>query len=230
MRQGEFLVLLGPSGCGKSTALNMIAGLMQPLAGTIRFDGAPITDVNTRVGYMTQKDNLLPWRTVSQNIAVALEIRGVPAAERAHRVQEMIELVGLAGFERHYPSELSGGMRKRTTLARTLVYSPDTLLMDEPFGALDAPLRMALHDQLVRLWQATKKTILFVTHDLTEALTLADRIIVLTPRPGIIKGELPVKLPRPRDIYQVANQPEFARLQSELWSLVKDDYSQAGRA
>ena len=220
---GEFVAFVGPSGCGKSTLLNMVAGLLQPTRGTVRYGGTPVTAVNTRVGYMTQMDNLMPWRTVAGNIALPLEIRGVPAAQQKPRVQDFIRLVGLEGFEQHYPAELSGGMRKRVALAQMLVYDPETLLMDEPFGALDAQLKLVLHEYLLNLWSRTNKTILFVTHDLAEAITLADRVIVFSGRPGRIKHIQPIGLPRPRDVYQVRFSEEFRRLHEVLWDKLKDE-------
>src|SRR5215212_7653905 len=194
---GKFIAVVGPSGCGKSTLLNMSAGLMKPSAGTVRYAGTEVNGVNRNVGYMTQRDNLLPWRSVEANVGLALEVARVPTAERQKRVREFIDLVGLTGFEKHYPAELSGGMRKRVALARTLVYDPETLLMDEPFGALDAQLKVIMHGELLKLWERSHKTILFVTHDLTEAITLADRVVVMSSRPGRIKLIQKVDLPRP---------------------------------
>src|ERR1700681_472908 len=176
----EFVALVGPSGCGKSTILNLIAGLLRPSEGVVSYDGMAVTGPNRRVGYMTQKDTLLPWRTAADNIRIALELkcRAVPRAEANARVAQMIDLVGLGGFERHYPAELSGGMRKRVALARTLTYEPETLLMDEPFGALDAQLKLLMLDQLQDLTRQRRMTVVFVTHDLGEAITLADRVVV----------------------------------------------------
>src|SRR3984957_9627603 len=177
----EFVALVGPSGCGKSTILNLIAGLLPPSSGVVLYDGTAVARPDRRVGYMTQKDTLLPWRTAADNVRIALELkcRAVPRAEADARVAQIIGLVGLSGFERHYPSELSGGMRKRVGLARTLIYEPETLLMDEPFGALDAQLKLLMLDQLQRLTQQRRMTVVFVTHDLGEAITLADRVVVL---------------------------------------------------
>ncbi len=220
---GEFVAIVGPSGCGKSTLLNLTAGLMRPSAGQVYYDRKPVTDVNTRVGYITQKDNLLPWRTVRGNVSLALEVRGFPARERRELVDELIRKVGLSGFEEHYPSELSGGMRKRATLARTLVYDPETLLMDEPFGALDAQLKLLMHDELLRLWQKTRKTIVFVTHDLAEAVTLADRVVVMSARPARVKFVQEIDLPRPRDVYEVRFSPRFSALCERVWSCLRED-------
>lgn len=164
--RGAFVTLLGPSGCGKSTLLNMSAGLMRPTSGTVRYDGEAITGINRKVGYMTQADHLLPWRTIANNVAVPLEIRRLPKAARRDRVEELLTLVGLANFADHYPSRVSGGMRKRAALARLLAADPETLLMDEPFSALDAQLRLTMQEELLRLCQAMRKTVLFVTHDI----------------------------------------------------------------
>ena len=221
----EFVALVGPSGCGKSTILNMVAGLLAPSAGQVLYDGVPVLEPNRRVGYMTQKDTLLPWRNVIDNIGVALELkcRSVPRAEKARLIAQMIDLVGLQGFERHYPSELSGGMRKRVALARTLIYEPETLLMDEPFGALDAQLKLLMLDQMQRLTQDRQMTVLFVTHDLGEAITLADRIVVFSARPGSIRAVRDIPIERPRDVFRIRFAPEFARLYEELWNELKDE-------
>jgi len=214
---GEIVTLVGPSGCGKSTLLNMTAGLFGPSSGTVAYDGKPVTGVNTRVGYMTQSDHLLPWRSVADNIAAPLQIAGMAKAEIARRTDGLIELVGLAGFARSYPSQLSGGMRKRTALARLLAYDPDTLLMDEPFGALDAQLRLRLQAELRRLCKQFSKTVLFVTHDLDEAVALGDRCLVFSARPGTIVRDVPIPLPRDRDMLALRRDADYRLLCSELW-------------
>jgi NitT/TauT family transport system ATP-binding protein len=221
----ELVAVVGPSGCGKSTILNLIAGLLRPSEGTVTYDGSEVTRPNVRVGYMTQKDTLLPWRNVRDNVGLALElkIRRTPRGAADSRIAEMIDLVGLKGFERHYPGELSGGMRKRAALARTLIYEPETLLMDEPFGALDAQLRLLMMDQLQRLTQARRITVVFVTHDLGEAISLADRVVIMSARPGRIRRIRAVPLPRPRDIFKLRFTPEFAQLYEELWDELKDE-------
>jgi NitT/TauT family transport system ATP-binding protein len=221
----QFVALVGPSGCGKSTVLNMIAGLQAPTAGRVVYDGKPVNGPNRQVGYMTQKDTLLPWRSVADNIGLALElkIRSVSGGERDRRVAQMIELVGLKGFERHYPGELSGGMRKRVALARSLIYEPETLLMDEPFAALDAQLRLVMHDELLRLTRLRRMTVVFVTHDLGEAITLADRVIVFTGRPGRVKALREIPLAHPRDAFRVRFSEQFAHLHEELWNELKDE-------
>ncbi|MFC7557456.1 ABC transporter ATP-binding protein [Pseudoroseomonas wenyumeiae] len=175
---GDFVTLVGPSGCGKSTLLNMTAGLFHPTAGTVDYAGAPVNAINLRTGYMTQNDHLLPWRTVSANIQVPLEIRHTPRAEMREKVRQLIELVGLTGFEATYPAQLSGGMRKRVALARLLAYDPETLLLDEPFAALDAQLRLNMQIELLQLSRRLHKSVLFVTHDLDEAAALGDRCVV----------------------------------------------------
>lgn len=220
-----FLSLVGPSGCGKSTVLNLIAGLANPSSGRVLYDGTPVSGPNQRVGYMTQKDTLLPWRTVEQNIGTALELRcrPTPRAERRDRIDQMIELVGLQGFARHYPSELSGGMRRRAALARMMVYEPETLLLDEPFGALDAQLKLVMQDELMRLTQLRRMTVVFVTHDLAEAIALADTVAVFTGRPGRIRARRSVDLPRPRDVQEIRFTPAFASLHEELWHELKDE-------
>ena len=221
----SFLALVGPSGCGKSTVLNMIAGLLEPSQGEVFYDGAPVGRPNRRVGYMTQKDTLLPWRTIEDNIGIALELkcRAESRAERRDRVGHMMELVGLTGFERHYPAELSGGMRKRAALARMLIYEPETLLLDEPFGALDAQLKLIMQQELLRLTQSSKMTVVFVTHDLFEAITLADQVAVFTSRPGRIRALRDIDLPRPRDPISIRFTPAFGALYEDLWNELKDE-------
>lgn len=215
--RNQIVTLVGPSGCGKSTLLNLIAGLMQPTTGEVRYNGEIVTGIHSDVGYMTQNDHLLPWRTVAKNIAVPLEIRGLSAGDIRTRVGELIEIVGLNGFENAYPTQVSGGMRKRTALARTLAYDPQTLLMDEPFGALDAQLRTHLQGELLRLCRKLEKTVLFVTHDLDEAIALADRCAVFSGRPGTIAEMIDVDLPRERDLTRIRFDPHFLELTKSLW-------------
>lgn len=228
VRPGEFLSIVGPSGCGKSTLLNITAGLMKPSSGAVRYKGAPVDTVNTSVGYVTQADTLLPWRTVKQNIAVPLEIRHSPRGERGDRIDEMIGKVGLKDFGNHYPAELSGGMRKRVLLARTLIYQPETLLMDEPFGALDAQLKLVLQQELLRLWAEAGTTIMFVTHDLAEAVTLSDRVVVVSSRPGTMRTIKTIDIPRPREVFDVRFNDRFRELQQELWAILQDDMLEGG--
>jgi len=225
IERGDFVAFVGPSGCGKSTILNMVAGLLRPSEGRLFYGGAPVDDLNLHVGYMTQKDTLLPWRTVTDNIGSPLELacRKTPKTERMDKIRQMIDLVGLGGFEKHYPGELSGGMRRRVALARMLIYNPDTLLMDEPFGALDAQLKLVMHDEIQRIVGIGQKTVLFVTHDLGEAIALADRVVVFSSRPGRIKVIRSVDLPRPRDVFRIRFAPRFTELHEELWDQLKDE-------
>jgi NitT/TauT family transport system ATP-binding protein len=220
VRRGEFVTLVGPSGCGKSTLLNAAAGLFAPSHGEVRYRGKGVAGYNHAVGYMTQSDHLLPWRDVVGNIAVPLEIKGVGRREMAQRIQELVAQVGLEGFEKSYPTQLSGGMRKRTALARLLAYDPETLLMDEPFGALDAQLRLGMQIQLRKLCQRLGKTVLFVTHDLDEAVALADRSVVFTARPGTVKRIIDVDLPRDRDLMKLRHDRRYVELTAELWDLL----------
>ena len=221
--RGEFVCIVGPSGCGKSTLLNMAAGLMEPSRGTLLFNGKPVDGPNTEVGYITQTNNLLPWHTVEGNIGLALSIQHMDKSKARSRVTEMIEMVGLKGFEKSYPGELSGGMRKRVTLARTLAYDPSVILADEPFGALDAQLKLVMQSELQRIWAETGKTVLFVTHDISEAVALGDRVIVMSSRPGQIKVDRRIDIPRPRDVFKIRHQPGFTDLAEELWEILASD-------
>ena len=214
---GEFLTVVGPSGCGKSTLLNIVCGLLAPSRGSVLYKGARLTGVNTEIGYVTQADNLYPWRTLRENVEFPLEIRGVARGERRARAAALIERVGLAGFEDHYPYERSGGMRQRANIIRTLVYDPEVILMDEPFGPLDAQTRLLLQDQLLKLWDGARKTIVFITHDLGEAVALADRVVVMTARPGTVKRICPVPLERPRDVFHLHDDERFRQTYDTLW-------------
>lgn len=214
VRQGEFVALLGPSGCGKSTILNMVAGLLDKSDGRISIDSDEVRHgtVNRKVGYVFQRDTVFPWRTVEANIGYGLEIAGVPKAERAQRVQRAIEVAGLAGFAKSFPRMLSGGMRQRVALMRTLIMEPEILLMDEPFGALDELTRSEMQLELLRIWEARKKTVIFVTHSIMEALYLSDRVVVFSPHPGRLRAEITVTLPRPRQ----RSSHEFMALYEEI--------------
>jgi NitT/TauT family transport system ATP-binding protein len=227
VRPGSVVALIGPSGCGKSTLLNMIAGLYEPSEGTVRYDGAPVTDVNTKVGYMTQKDNLLPWRSVLDNVAMPLELAGLPRLQREAEARQMIAHVGLQGFETKFSGELSGGMRKRVCLARMLLYRPQTLLLDEPFAALDAQLRIAMHELLLRIWAEGGQTIVLVTHDLVEAISLAERVVVFTRRPARVAFEETIDLPRERDVGEIRFTPEFHRIYNHIWGRLREQYEEA---
>jgi NitT/TauT family transport system ATP-binding protein len=217
VREGEIVSIVGPSGCGKTTMLNLVAGLMAPTHGVVRYRGDPVTGLNGRTGYMTQSDHLLPWRDVASNIGVPLEIQGVAKAARIRRVSELIDLVGLTHFESSYPSALSGGMRKRTALARLLAYDPETLLLDEPFAALDAQLRLRMQTELVGLSRRLNKTVLFVTHDLDEAVAIGDRCLVFSARPGTVVRDVPIPLPRDRDMVALRKDGSYRLLCSDLW-------------
>ncbi|MEU5761268.1 ABC transporter ATP-binding protein [Nocardia sp. NPDC047648] len=221
--RGQFCCVVGPSGCGKSTLLNLAAGLLQPTRGRVCYDGKPVVGVNTRVGYVTQKDNLLPWRTVRANVNLALELRALGKAEISRRTDEVLELVGLTGFGDVYPSQLSGGMRKRVTLARTLVYEPEVILADEPFGALDSQLRTVLQGELLDIRARTNATVLFITHDLGEAIALGDRVLVMSARPSRVLLDEPVNLPTPRDVFSARFDPEYARLHETLWAALSPE-------
>ncbi|HOG48539.1 MAG TPA: ABC transporter ATP-binding protein [Anaerolineae bacterium] len=212
--RGEFVCLLGPSGCGKSTLLHILGGLRRPTAGQVLFDGRPLRSPQQRIAYVFQKANLMPWRTALANVALPLEVRGVPRAEAAARAHEMLALVGLTGFAGSYPRRLSGGMEQRVAIARALVQGAEVLLLDEPFGSLDALTREQLNEELLRIWQAQQLTVVMVTHSIAEAVFLADRVLVLTSRPGRLALELPVTLPRPRP--WDAASPTQARLAGEL--------------
>lgn len=215
--EGEFLTLVGPSGCGKSTLLNMTAGLFSPTSGKVTYRGELVQPYNQKVGYMTQSDHLLHWRTVARNIAVPLEIARLSKAKIKNRVDELLELVGLSGFGGSYPSELSGGMRKRCALARLLAYDPETLLFDEPFAALDAQLRLKMQMEIRRIVAQLNKTVLFVTHDLDEAVALGDRCVVFTGRPGTINEVIDISLPQERDLFSIRHNPHYAELTARLW-------------
>jgi NitT/TauT family transport system ATP-binding protein len=224
VKHSEFVALIGPSGCGKSTVLNMVGALVAPSGGEILIDGAHVGGVApAEVGYVFQKDTVFPWRTVEQNIALGLEYRGLATHERARIVKDAIALAGLEGFEDAFPATLSGGMRQRVALMRSLVVDPEILLMDEPFGALDTHTKLHLHGELLRLWQAKQQTVLFVTHDLTEAITLADRVVVMTRRPGRIKAIFDVELPRPRDPIALRESAAYLREYGRIWHALGEE-------
>ncbi|WP_457093804.1 ABC transporter ATP-binding protein [Microvirga sp. P5_D2] len=224
--RGEFVALLGPSGCGKSTILNMVAGLIPRTGGNILIDGKPMEQgqVRREIGYVFQRDTVFPWRTVEANVGYGLEIAGAPTGERRARVAEALDQVGLTGFAKAFPRTLSGGMRQRVALMRTLITQPEILLMDEPFGALDTHTKLEMHRILLQLWERERQTVLFVTHDLGEALTLADRIILLSARPGRLKEDFEVPLERPRDAVALRESPEFARLFSHIWHSLGEEF------
>ena len=217
VEKGSFTTIVGPSGCGKSTLLKIIAGISLPYEGRLSYKGREITSINSEVGFITQDSNLFPWLTLSENVELALKIRGVPKGQRAQVGQKFIDTMQLTGFESHYPFELSGGMQKRGSIIRTLIYEPDIILMDEPFGPLDAQTRLVLQDELLRIWDNNKKTILFVTHDLTEAIALSDKVILFSGRPGTVKRIFDVPLARPRNVFEIHNEKGFTDLYHEIW-------------
>jgi NitT/TauT family transport system ATP-binding protein len=218
LAEQEFVAIVGPSGCGKSTILKLICGLIAPTHGEIKFRGA-LVDGHTPagVGFMFQRDTLLPWLTVVQNIAVGLDCRGVPKAEQSERIAALLRLLSLGGFGDYYPRALSGGMRQRVALGRLLAYEPDVYLMDEPFGALDAQTKMQMGYELLAIWSQYRKGVIFVTHDIEEAVSLADRVIVMTGRPGRIKSQYRIDLARPRDLRALRRVPEFHTLVDQVW-------------
>lgn len=234
VKSGELVTVVGPSGCGKSTMLNAIAGLLPSedaeVRGEILLDGTDVrrSDVRRSLGYVFQRDALFPWRTVLQNVVAGLEIRRVPLQERLGRARHLLEVVGLSGFEHYYPHQISGGMRQRASLARTLAYDPQVILMDEPFGALDAQTRMALQGELIRIWAAARKTIVFVTHDLAEAIMLGERVVVFSSRPGTVRGVFTIPIPHPRDPFGLRGTREFAELEAEIWGVVGQEFRPPG--
>ena len=216
---GKFVSIIGPSGCGKSTLFNIIAGLLLPTTGQVTADGQSILGRAGYVGYMLQKDMLLPWRTILDNIILGMEVRGISRKESVAKAMPLIEKYGLKGFEGHYPNELSGGMRQRAALLRTLLYDRDILLLDEPFGALDAQTRLSMQNWLLQIWQDFKKTVLFVTHDIDEAIYLSDDVYVFTPRPGSIRQKIHVDLGRPRTTREMTSET-FMELKQRLLELL----------
>ncbi len=221
VRANEFVCIVGPSGCGKTTLLRLCTGLIRPSSGRLLYKGRPVTGINTDAGFVTQESNLYPWRTLLENVEFPLENIGLGRDERRREAMRLLELMDLTGFEHHYPYQLSGGMQKRGAIARTMVYDPDVILMDEPFGPLDAQTRMILQHELLKLWARKKKTILFVTHDLVEAIALADRVVLMTRRPGMIKQVFPVTLPRPRNVFEIHGEPGFTELHARIWQHFK---------
>lgn len=226
IQQGEFVSLVGPSGCGKTTLLNMAAGLVaQTGKGTIKLAGATPVQGNPQVGYMLARDSLLPWKTALENAMFGMQVRGVPVAQAKERAQAMLLEVGLAGFEKAYPKALSHGMRQRVALARTFALGSPVLLMDEPFGALDAQTKLQLEDLLLRLCQQHQQSVLFVTHDLSEAVAVSDRVVVMTSRPGRIVANIAIDLPRPRSIRDLQKDPHFHELYAQIWSHLESGWS-----
>ncbi len=220
---GEFVSVVGPSGCGKSTLLGMISGLLPSTAGRILVEGEEVTGINRKLGYLFQRDALFPWKTILDNVAVPLLFRGWQIQDARARAREWIGRVGLGGFEGYHPHQLSGGMRKRASLATTMVYEPDIILMDEPFSALDVQTRNLMENELLDIWTQERKTILFITHDLEEAIALSDRVVVMTAAPGRVKGVYDIPLGRPRSVTEVRFQPAFGGLYEAIWKDLKDE-------
>ena len=233
---GEFVSVVGPTGCGKSTLLNVAAGLLQPSSGQVRIFGQSLGgEVNRRAGYMFQSEALMPWRSALQNVIVGLQYRGVEEAQAIVQGEEWLQRVGLKGFGDRYPHQLSGGMRKRVALAQTLILDPDIILMDEPFSALDIQTRQLMENEVLELWGAKKKAVLFITHDLDEAIAMSDRVIVLSAGPATHPiGEFVIDLPRPRDVAEIRVNPRFIELHQQIWSVLRDEvlkgYQQQKRA
>lgn len=223
VRDGEFLAIVGASGCGKSTLLNIMCGMIEPTEGEVLIDGKPVNEKSNRIGYISQTDTLLPWRKIESNVALGLEVEGVPKKERIQRARKMMEMSGLSGFEKMYPFELSGGMRKRAVIIRALIQNPDIIFMDEPFGPLDVFTRETLQKEILKMWGEHKNTIVYITHDIAEAITLADRIVLLSKRPSIIKNEYIVDIERPRVIEECKYNPAFLELEKQIWNDIKDE-------
>jgi NitT/TauT family transport system ATP-binding protein len=219
--RGQFVAVIGPSGCGKSTLLQMAAGLLKPTRGGVRHRGRTVSEVNREVGFVPQQAQLFPWKTLAENVELPLLLRGVAGAERKQRVASALEAVGLSGFEQYFPGQLSGGMQKRGSIARTLVYRPDVILMDEPFGALDAQTRMVMQDDLQMLSRDAGATVLFVTHDITEAVLLADRVVIMSQRPSRLLANIAIDLARPRDVFEPFRNPGFDAAYDAVWSVFR---------
>lgn len=221
--RGQFISVVGPSGCGKTTVMNMIAGLIQPTEGLVTIDGTPCHGTNKHIGYMFARDGLMPWRTAQKNVEFGLELRGVSRRERHRRSTELLKTVGLDGFARHFPKQLSQGMRQRVAVARTLATDPEIFLLDEPFAALDAQTRVLLQNEFLDIWEKLGNTVVFVTHDLTEAIALADRVVVFSARPGRIKLDIDVDIPRPRDVATIRFEEEFNDISETIWEALRDE-------
>ena len=220
---GEFVSIVGPTGCGKSTTLSLISGLAPASAGEVLVMGEPVNSIERRLGFVFQGDVLFPWKSVLGNVSAGLRFRGVRRTEAHERAREWIARVGLSGFEDHYPHQLSGGMRKRTALAQSLITSPEILLMDEPFSALDVQTRTLMEDELLDLWSSTSASVVFVTHDLEEAIALSDRVCVMTAGPGTVKGVYTIDLPRPRHVAEIRFEPGFVELYRDIWEDLRDE-------
>lgn len=220
---GEFCAVVGPTGCGKSTTLGLISGLERPSAGEVNVMGQPVQGIDSRIGYVFQSDAVFPWKNVLNNVATGPLFRGRPKAEAFNLAREWIARVGLTGFEDRYPHQLSGGMRKRVALAQTFINEPQILLMDEPFSALDVQTRTLMEDELLNMWSSLKASVVFVTHDLEEAISLADRVCVITAGPGTVKGIYTIDLPRPRHVAEIRFEPRFVELYQQIWEDLREE-------
>ncbi|HLZ57694.1 MAG TPA: ABC transporter ATP-binding protein [Ktedonosporobacter sp.] len=220
---GEFCAVVGPTGCGKSTTLGLISGLERPSAGEVYVMGQPVQGIDPRIGYVFQSDATFPWKSVLNNVATGPLFRHRPKAEALERARDWIARVGLSGFENHYPHQLSGGMRKRVALAQTFINEPQILLMDEPFSALDVQTRTLMEDELLNMWSSISASVVFVTHDLEEAISLADKVCVITAGPGTVKGIYTVDLPRPRNVAEIRFEPRFVELYHDIWEDLRNE-------
>jgi len=220
---GEFVAIVGPTGCGKSTTLNMITGLLKPTVGEVHVMGKPVEGIDPRIGFVFQADAVFPWRSVLDNVAAGPMFRGTPKKEAYAMAEDWIQRVGLGKFGGHYPHQLSGGMRKRVALAQTFINKPEILLMDEPFSALDMQTRTLMQDELLKIWSGTGGSVVFVTHDLEEAIALADRVFVLSARPGTLKRVYEIDLPRPRVTSKVRYEPKFIELSKHIWDDLREE-------
>ncbi|MET8999432.1 ABC transporter ATP-binding protein [Amycolatopsis sp. Hca4] len=227
VQPGEFVAVVGPTGCGKSTTLSLVSGLQPPSAGRVRVNGEDVKSIPDGVGYMFQTDAVMPWRSVLENVASGPRFRGVPKAEARAQAVDWIARVGLAGFEKYYPHQLSGGMRKRVALAQTLVTKPKILLMDEPFSALDVQTRALMQDELLRLWSGSGAAVIFVTHDLDEAIALADKVVVLTTSPATVKDVFEIPLERPRKVEELRLTEDFRKLYADIWESLRSEVDKA---
>ncbi|NMM76641.1 mannosyltransferase [Acidovorax sp. SRB_14] len=221
--RGEFVAIVGPTGCGKSTTLNMVTGLLRPTVGEVRVMGQPVTGIDPRIGFVFQADAVFPWRSVENNVAAGPQFRGKSHKETMALTQQWLQRVGLSKFAQHYPHQLSGGMRKRVALAQTFINQPEILLMDEPFSALDMQTRTLMQDELLKLWSGTGGSVVFVTHDIDEAIALADRVFVLSARPGRLKRVYDIHLPRPRAMSEVRYDPRFIALSRQIWDDLREE-------
>jgi NitT/TauT family transport system ATP-binding protein len=229
VRPFEFVAVVGPSGCGKSTLLNIMSGLLPPQAGSVTIDGRRLTGITPSIGYISQSDSLLPWRTALANVELGMELQNVPRKERRDKAMALIHQADLAGFEDAYPYQLSGGMRKRVDIIKILAMNPEIIFMDEPFASVDVFTREMLQTYILSLWQTTQRTVLFITHDLTEAIMLSDRVLILTKRPARVKAEHPVTLPRPRVPGELRFNPAFIELHKRIWDDLQDEVQDRGQ-